>query len=760
MTTSGFRLWPDSALRTSGFPIEDVKAFGCPELAADDADRTSYERAAEANRVALERVVTADRFRQALLWQNPLMVTDSAEAWLGHRRSDKPPSRGILRQENLLVKYAQRYHTKNESVGFFGPVGWVGWPAGLLAPGSGAATVTGTAGELDTCRIQVEHRVVARLARAFAEERELRRTIRPFRVPGVLIDGREARSSGLGTFVLPEPKHQVLAACDGSRTVAEIEDIIRSTPSGRGVDVQGILTGLVRAGLVSQDLRVPPTPFPETWLRRFLASTPADTTGAEAILDELDRAKLAAATANDEVGVRAALERSRSVVRGVLDGSAASLGERRDWRDVLVHERTCSMRLALGPDPLAALLPPLECLLVASRWLTWQVSEHFSTRLAEILDRDADEKGRLPGLVAAQLLAGYQGEPFRAEIAEILAEFRRRWSLVVPGPLDRSRVRHDLAEVRERIAAQFAAPLVDWLSGRYHSPDVMLAAADAEAIATGDYEWVLGELHSAQNTIEQWIFVTAHPRPDRLAELLERDTAGRRWVLPLYPSDTPEVSSRSHPPPHHVSPRFDYLRFVAGEAPRDGVAPEQVIDIADVWLTRSDDGEVVVDHADGRRWGPMEMFGELLGDGLGGSFQPYPPAPHRPRVSIGSLTVAREQWRDEEDEFERHRTVTSWVQDAGLPRFVFVRCTGEPKPFYVDLTSPLLVTMLVRSLQRQAERFPATEVVVTEMYPTPDRLWAPYDEARRCTSEIRIAFFDTGAVDDRRTESASAVKLP
>ena len=761
-----FRLWPDSALRTSGFPIEHMTAFGCSRLWTAGGDRAAYERAVEADRAALEKVVTGERFRRALLWQNPTMVTHATEDWLRRRRAGTPLGRRMLRQENLLVKYAQRYHTKNESIGFFGPVGWVSWVDGAPDTVADAVSVSGSAAELDTFRIQVEHRVVSDLARAFVADPTIRRAVRPFRMPDVMVEDRRVRSLRLGTFVLPEAKCRVLAACDGTRTAADIERTVRlAAPAGEeGSDVRAILVWLERAGLVSLDLRVPPTPFPENWLRRFLASVPGDTSVAERVLDDLDRAKLSVAVAGDEAGARAALERARFVVEGVLDGPAFRLGERRDGRDVLIHEQGCSLRLELGRRPREELNAPLGCVLAASRWLTWQVSERFTALLTGILDRDFAEDRRMPGIVAAQVLARHQGQPFRAEISDIVAELNRRWARAAPAPGDRRRVAYPVDEVVDRFAEAFAAPVAPWLSGRYHSPDVMLSATDPEAVANSDYGWVLGELHTAQNTVDQWNFVTAHPRHERLAEWLERDAAGRRWVLPLYPSDTPHVSSRNHPPPFQVSPQFDYLRLVA-ESPRDGIAPENVIDIGDVWLTRDADGSVVVAHADGRRWQPMEMFGELLGNGLIESFAPYAPAPHRPRVTIGRLTVAREQWRfalddlgwrDEEDPFERHAAVLAWAKEHGIPRFVFVRCAGEPKPVYVDLASPLLVTMLVRSLQRQAELYAGSEVTVSEMYPGPDELWAPYDKSRRCTSEIRMAFFDTtGDGESDWSDSAS-----
>jgi hypothetical protein len=68
---------------------------------------------------------------------------------------------------------------------------------------------------------------------------------------------------------------------------------------------------------------------------------------------------------------------------------------------------------------------------------------------------------------------------------------------------------------------------------------------------------------------------------------------------------------------------------------------------------------------------------------------------------------------------------------------------GERKPFYVDLTSPLLVNMIASALRATAREHPGTDVTITEMYPGPEQTWLPLDpDGRRCTSELRVAIVD------------------
>ena len=60
-------------------------------------------------------------------------------------------------------------------------------------------------------------------------------------------------------------------------------------------------------------------------------------------------------------------------------------------------------------------------------------------------------------------------------------------------------------------------------TARYHSPDIMIAAASEEAIRKGDCFFVMGEAHIGLNTLDGSLFVNQHPEPDELLDAVERD---------------------------------------------------------------------------------------------------------------------------------------------------------------------------------------------------------------------------------------------
>ncbi|HEV8335453.1 MAG TPA: lantibiotic dehydratase [Candidatus Polarisedimenticolia bacterium] len=119
----------------------------------------------------------------------------------------------------------------------------------------------------------------------------------------------------------------------------------------------------------------------------------------------------------------------------------------------------------------------------------------------------------------------------------------------------------------------------------------------------------------------------------------------------------------------------------------------------------------------------------------------YVPGFHAPQVSrwpryvCGKLVLFRARWTFRAGEvppLARGKVLLSdaefffetagWRARHGLPRHVFAHTAAEPKPFYVDLESPLSVDLLRRAL---ASVPGGSEVVlfVTEMLPGPDHLW-------------------------------------
>jgi hypothetical protein len=99
-----FSLWRDFAVRSAGFPVSGLDAFG----PGDESARL--------------RAVAADPlFVEAVTWQNPAAV-DNAVGKLVDGRARKP-SRS-RQHEELVASYWQRYCAKNDTIGFFGPLAW------------------------------------------------------------------------------------------------------------------------------------------------------------------------------------------------------------------------------------------------------------------------------------------------------------------------------------------------------------------------------------------------------------------------------------------------------------------------------------------------------------------------------------------------------------------------------------------------------------------------------------------------------------
>ena len=85
---------------------------------------------------------------------------------------------------------------------------------------------------------------------------------------------------------------------------------------------------------------------------------------------------------------------------------------------------------------------------------------------------------------------------------------------------------------RRRAAADaFADWTPAWHGSTYHSADLQIAAASAEAIARGDFLVVLGDFHGGDNPLDQGLFGLRHPDP---AAMLRRiaDEAGRASTSP------------------------------------------------------------------------------------------------------------------------------------------------------------------------------------------------------------------------------------
>ena len=122
-------LWRDFAVRSSGFPVEGLEAFG----AGEDA--------------RLAAVARDPAFREAVAWQSRESLARAVDK-LGAGAPGSPSRR--RRWTDVVASYWQRYCSKNDTIGFFGPLAWGSFgeatDACARAPWSASASCTSRRG--------------------------------------------------------------------------------------------------------------------------------------------------------------------------------------------------------------------------------------------------------------------------------------------------------------------------------------------------------------------------------------------------------------------------------------------------------------------------------------------------------------------------------------------------------------------------------------------------------------------------------------
>lgn len=145
---------------------------------------------------------------------------------------------------------------------------------------------------------------------------------------------------------------------------------------------------------------------------------------------------------------------------------------------------------------------------------------------------------------------------------------------------------------------------------------------------------------------------------------------------------------------------------------------------------------------------------------------------HWPRFTCGRVVLFRERWvlrreslptlppaKGRDRDAEWFLETARWRRRHRLPRRVFVHTRYDPKPFYVDLESPILADLLRRAVASLAGKDEPI-LFVTEMLPGPDELWLRDPSGSAYATELlvqlegssaRAAFIDSARRDGSDT---------
>jgi len=754
-----WRVWRGAVLRGAGFPVRLVSDLADPDLAAAAdailvdtggqprpgspstlAFAEQFERSADAVARSIRLASTDALLREAVLWQNPALIDSLLD------RFDPAAGRGAKqrKRETVLASYLQRYATKNESIGFFGPVGWATWqPDGRTRLDVGSGLVAAR-------RVYFENWAIDALRERLIGDGRLRAQLAPRRTPSTAVhSGIAYRALGRPVALTPE-QSIVVDAIDGIRTVQELEDSL----GHRVADVDEVLRGLEAAQVVCVDLGGPIEARPEEHLAARLATMNGDAAAeAAADLARLVAAKEAVTAAAGDVDALApALEHLATVFEQIARRPATRLhGKTYAGRSVVYEDTRRAASLEIGGDVLAELEGPLSLVLRSGRWLAGRLAAGYRARFAELWDRRTAQTGAdevpLTALLALASRDFYTGDGLPPIAREAARELAERWARILD--IDERATRADFAigELLDAVEREFGDVAPAWTAARHHSPDIMIAAANADALADGDFLLVLGELHLAFNTVESRALVEQHDDPDALLRMAEAAVGGRRHI-PAAPREWGSTTSRTSPPSALVSERDvhwslgpdDDRNLPGGSLPAAGL------------VVRPDGEALVVAHRDGEA---LAELGEFLGEHLSGvavnAFSLLPKSRHSPRVSFGRLVVARETWRlasrecdwaNQMDEATRFLQMRAWRRRHRLPERAFFKVPTETKPSFVDFTSPPLVNLLATHVRRLG---PDQSVTLSEMLPDLDETWLEDDRGARYTAELRMVVAEGAA---------------
>jgi hypothetical protein len=730
-------------VRAGGAPLP---APGLP-AAVDDLARAVARRAALAEELAaaataehagtaaqLRAVARDDRFREAVTWQNLALLAGALDPYL---QTEGATDKKARQREQLIASYIQRYCLKNESIGFFGPIGWGRFlpegPTIALEPGS---TVT------FPLSIYLESWGVEALARLLAALPGIKPWIPPRRSPLIRVEGRAVHNP-FGSFELPEQQARVLAACEGALSARDIAASLRA-------DVAEDQVYAALAALEGQDLILWTFEIPalnqcyEDVLRKQIERIGDSELRASALgpLDELCRARAevqAARSAREVASALAALDATFERLTG--RPATRNAGQTYAGRTLTQCAARRNVDLALGPDVLGRIAAPLALLATSARWWSVEVARAYTVEVLATFRQLRAMRGtehvefiHLWPLIS-RLFPRAGGAEIPATVTAAMQDYKRRWAeILATAEQNPSRLVLRSADIKAAVRVAFDAPAPGWPAARSHSPDLMIAADSPEAIARGDYLWVMGETHFFINSIEQGKFFREHASPDELRRGFTLDQPSGR-LTPAAFGSLANGSLSDHP--RDAAVEHDWT---LSWRPRS-----QVVAISEL-VVREIDGQLcIATRDDRRRWSLGAAINALFANLRGLPLDVVPDDDHMPRVTIDGLVVSREAWRfrvsdlafvAEKAPLERFAVARAWARAHGIPRFCFYKSSAEMKPCYVDFDSLIYVEMLAKVARA------ADTITVTEMLPTPDQCWLLDREGNRYTCELRTVLID------------------
>jgi len=688
----------------------------------------------------LQGIARNSKFREAIIWQNHEVLHNAINSYLQMNIADR--SRVKRRRELIIASYLQRYCLKNDSIGFFGPVGWceIKKDLKLLQFNHGKELVRER-------KVFFEYWAIGSLARSMSRDPEMFEWLTPRLHPfyhmekSLLID-LSGRSQPLS-----QENVKLLGCCDGIKSIRNIALDLSTGHSPLFASVKQVLRRLKRLlknNVIVADLNIPVAPFPEKILRNRLAQI-SDISLRKRMTAQVEEVVSAFEAVKSAAGNEAALDKAMSQLEECFVNHTGKKHTRAEGKTyagrTLVYEDCLrDVDMSIGPDFLAGFSQSLAPLLKSARWYSYNVGLNFQKKFMEIYRQYAHQLNTevIPlGLMFKQLRKARF-----AVVDSVVKDFKERWASVLLNEPSQKQVEFSSAFLRERVDDIFDAPAPGWPSARFISPDIMIAAQDAAAIEQGNYTVILGEIHIG-NTINQRTFLPFVSSQEEVFKNYRYDQPFQKFVSVFHEDQWCTRTIVDADLPHDLE--------IALHATPSWRGQNQVFPISALVVIQNGDGMHVQTRDGKHKFNLADFFHFFLRHYSNVSFGLLPAVAHIPRIVTSTFILHREAWRfsvkdlyfcKEKSSFARFIEVTRWAQKAGLPLQFFVRFESEAKPVYINLKSQVLVDLLVKGIRKQFKDDPDSGILFTEMLPATDELWFTDSTGEKYTCELRLVAVD------------------
>jgi len=743
--------------------IGDVRAVVEELRVATETINTAtanYQRAYESGGLetsrAIRELLESDRLREAIIWQNRRAYRSGIDSLMRTEISADSAAKGFKRRQNeqLVASYVQRYTLKNDTIGFFGPVGWA------RIVDSGAAIRMHPGADLLSKRsVYFESWCIDQIAELFSSKPLFRKWAAPRLLPYYHVQGRTLYRSTQPPALLSAETAAVLSACDGTETAISIALRLISDPGlclRSEKQVYDLLEQAADEGLMMWGFECQVGPGAAAALTSQFAriGDRALRTQALSVLEELENGRHAVSeAAGDPHALDRALEELEhkfSQLSGLAPTREA--GATYAGRTLVYEDCQRDLEMTIGPELIRELDAPLQLLLKSARWFTFEAAKIVRRMFKETYDELVAVGGsrEVDGVAFWRKVHPALSDEEKMLLRPCVKELQRRWVSVLELDFTQPCVSFRSADLKARVEVAFAAPGPGWSMARYHSPDLMICARSINDVQRGRFQFVLGEIHLGFNTLTSVVFFEQHPAKHELIRATELDMP-EPLVVPIPPRYVPGITTRTTQT--LVSEKDYRLAFSYDACLTD---PSRILPLGSLVIEEQRDHLVARTRDGSLRFDLLELFGGILSVLTADVFSLLPRVRQRPRINIDRLVAVRQSWSFSTDELlwakvateaERFLAARRWAREWDLPSRLFVKLKGERKPMFVDVESPVLVELLARAVRRLAgtngnHSEESMNVEASEMLPGAEELWLTDRAGYRYTSELRLVTLD------------------